>query len=989
MKRLTLLLTCFFIGMGLAIAQNVQVNGTVVDEAGEPVIGASVVLKGSPAIGTVTGINGEFNLAISSASGKLVVTYVGMETQDVDAGTNLRIVLHSVASDLDEVIVVAYGSAKKTTLTGSINVVKSDQLNRVSANSVDQALQGKAAGVQVTASTGRPGSGANIKIRGTSSISAGNNPLYVVDGVPISSTDFAAMNSNDIEYMSILKDASATAIYGSRGSNGVVLITTKRGKDGKAVFNAKAMFGVSTTTLGKGSFTMMNAQEKLTYERQLGSGPGAAMTDEQIAAAPNTYWPDEVFRTGFTQSYEVNMSGGTETTKYYVSGQYFDQEAIVPGSYLQRGTFRTNLENTVNDRLKIGVYTSAGVSKEGLLRTDRNALNPFNYVYEANPYDFPYNEDGSYNTDVMVGGIPLNIFENIDNNPRHITTLKEIGAATLEWKIWDELKFNTLAGIDFTQQRNYQHNKPESQLSQIVGAPSGPFGYRNESVARRATWVWTNMLSYEKLFADVHQVKAILGTEAQSSNYRNLVASVDGYPTGKLDAINIGSTNKDVEGIETEWKQMSYFGIFGYTYDLKYIVDLAIRRDGSSRFGTSSKYGTFWAVGLGWNLDQEYFMDDMDWINQLRVRGSTGTSGNNNIGDYDAQGVYGYGSYNGYSTAYPRRLPNPDLSWEKSTQTSVGFDGSFFNSRLNTTFDVYHRKTTDLLLATRLSMTSGFSSRTDNVGELVNKGYEFAVNGDVIRNSDWTVNLNFMISQNKNEIVKLYKGNDIAVGWNNIIKEGYPINSYKMVRWAGVNPANGDALFYTADGKITNVYDSNDAVVLDNKSPDPKYFGSFGASAKYKGIELIADFYFSGGNYIYNHIRFFSENDGASTGGNLDKSLLYDQWMKPGDITNVPRQSTSSSQVQSTRYLEDGSYLRLRNVTLGYTMPKKVMTPIGLQSCRVFAQALNLFTVTGFKGLDPEIGNSPYGTGTGAVGGVLDYSYPASRTIMFGIEVGF
>jgi len=986
MKRLTLLLTCFFIGMGLAIAQNVQVSGTVVDEAGEPVIGARVVLKGSPTVGTVTGVDGEFNLAISSASDKLVVSYMGMQSQEIGAGTNLRIVLHQAISDLDEVVVVAYRSAKKTSLTGSVNIVKSDQLSRVSTNSVDQALQGKAAGVQVTASTGRPGSGANIKIRGTSSISAGNNPLYVVDGVPVSSTDFATMNSNDIEYMSILKDASATALYGSRGSNGVVLITTKKGKDGKAVFNVKAMFGISTRTLSESSFTMMNAQEKLTYERQLGSGKGATMTDAQIAEATNTYWPDEVFRTGFTNSYEVNMSGGTETTKYYVSGQYFDQEAIVPGSYLTRGTFRANLENTINDRLKVAVLTSAGVSKEGILRTDRNALNPFNYIYNANPYDAPYNKDGSFNTGISVGGIPLNIFENIENNPRHLTTIKEIGIATLEWKIWDELKFNTMASMDFTQQRNYQYNKPESQLSQILGSP---YGYRNESVAQRATWMWANLLSYEKTFADVHEVKAILGTEAQSSNYRNLAALVSGYPTGKLDAIDIGSTDKDVEGVETEWKQMSYFGMFGYTYDLKYIVDLAIRRDGSSRFGISSKYGTFWAVGLGWNMEQESFLSDIDWINRFKIRGSTGTSGNNDIGNYAAQGVYGYGSYNGASTAFPARLPNPDLSWEKSTQTSVGFDGQFFNSRLNATFDIYHRKTTDLLLSTRLSMTSGFGSRIDNVGELVNKGYEFAIDGDIIRNGDWTVNLNFMISQNKNEIVKLYKGNDIGVGWNNIIKEGYPINSYKMVRWAGVNPANGDALFYTADGKITNVYDSNDAVVLDNKSPDPKYFGSFGASAKYKGLELVADFYFSGGNYIYNHIRFFAENDGASTGSNLDKSLLYDQWLKPGDITNVPRQSTSSSQVQSTRYLEDGSYLRLRNVTLGYTMPKKTLAPIGLQNCRVFAQALNLFTVTKFKGLDPEVGTSPYGTGTGAVGGVLDYSYPASRTIMFGIEVGF
>ncbi|WP_368124746.1 SusC/RagA family TonB-linked outer membrane protein [Bacteroides salyersiae] len=917
------------------------------------------------------------------------ISYIGMQTQEVTIKPTVKVILKSDSQMVDEVVVVAYGSAKKSSLTGSVDIVKADQLTKVPVNSVDQALQGKAAGVQVTASTGRPGAGANIKIRGTSSISAGNDPLYVIDGVPVSSTDFAALNSNDIEYMSILKDASATAIYGSRGANGVILITTKKGQSGKTTVNAKALFGISTRTLTDGDFTMMNAQEKLLYERQLGSGQGASMTDEEIAAAPNTNWADEVFRTGFTQSYELNVSGGTDATRFYISGQYFDQDAIVPGSYLTRGTVRANIEHKIKDRLKINFSSSAGVSKEGLLRTDRNALNPFNYIYSANPYDAPYNEDGTYNTDIIVGGVPLNIFENIDNNPSYINKLKMLGAFSLEWRIWDEIKYTTVAGIDYTQNLQYQFNHPESQLSQILGSP---YGYRRDSYAHRATWVWTNMLSYDKTFNDVHQVKAIVGMEAQSSNYRDIAAAVSGYPTGKLDAIDIGATDKDVEGITTDWRMLSYLATAGYTYDDKYIVDAAIRRDGSSRFGADNQFGTFWAIGLGWNMERESFLEDVEWLSRLKLRGSVGTSGNNNIGDYAAQGVYGYGSYNGASTAYPKRLPNPELSWEKSMQSSVGLDAAFFDSRLNITFDLYKRKTTDLLLATRLSMTSGFSSRIDNVGELMNKGYELAISGDIIKTNDWTFSLNGMISQNKNKIEKLYKGNDITVGWNNLIKEGYPINVYKMVRWAGVNPANGDALYYTKDGKITNVYDSNDAVILDDKTPDPKYFGSFGARVAYKGIELNADFYFSGGNYIYNHNRFFTESDGAQIGQNLDKSLLYDQWKQPGDITNVPRQDLNNSTYMSTRYLEDGSYMRLRNLTLAYTFPKSLLKPLKVENLRIFTQGLNLFTITNFRGLDPEVGDSPT-TGLAATAGpaaaVLDFSFPASRTIMFGIEIGF
>lgn len=899
---------------------------------------------------------------------------------------------------VDEIVVVAYGSAKKSSLTGSVDIVKADQLVKVPVTSFDQALQGKSAGVQVTAATGRPGSKANIKIRGTSSISAGSDPLYVIDGVPMSTSDFASINANDIEYMSILKDASATAIYGSRGSNGVILVTTKKGKTGKTTFNIRAQYGISTKT--SDDLNLMNAQEKLTYERQLGSGYGATgganggpMTDAEIAAHRNTDWYDEIFRTGATQLYELNISGGSEKTKFYISGQYYDQDAIVPGSYLNRGTARINVEHTVSDRVKIGVATSAGISKEGLLRIDRNALNPFNYVYSANPYDAPYNEDGTYNTDITVGGVALNIFENIENNPNYINRLKLMGAFNLEWKIWDEIKYVTVAGVDFNQAIQYQYNKPESQLSGILNPnPDDPKGYRNDNFTQRATWLWTNMLTYEKTFNQVHSVKAVVGMEAQASQYRRINAMVEGFATGKLDAISIGSTNKDVLGTTTDWRMLSYLGSAGYTYDDKYIIDAAVRRDGSSRFGADNQFGTFWAVGLGWNMERERFLEDVEWLTRLKLRGSVGTSGNNNIGDYAAQGVYGYGSYNGASTAYPGRLPNPNLSWEKSMQSSVGLEASFFDSRLNVTFDLYKRKTTDLLLATRLSMTSGFSSRIDNVGEMQNKGYELAISGDIIRTNDWTFSLNGMISQNKNKVEKLYKGNDIMIGWNSLVSEGLPINVYKMVRWAGVNPANGDALYYTKDGDITNVYNSDDAVVLDGKTPDPKYFGSFGARLAYKGIELSGDFYFSGGNYIYNHINFFTQSDGSMMDQNLDRKLLYDQWTKPGDVTNIPEQRLNNNTQPSTRYLEDGSYLRLRNVTLAYTLPKRWLKPLRMESLRVYAQGLNLFTITNFSGMDPEVGDSPT-TGAAATAGpaasVLDFSFPAARTVMFGVEISF
>ena len=985
-RKLMLLLTCMFIGIGIVTAQTQRITGVVIsDEDGHPVVGASVLVKGTT-IGTITDLDGNFELPNVPVSAKhLVVSYIGMQSQEVNIRPVMKITLKSDAELLDEVVVVAYGAAKKSSLTGSVEIVKADELSKIPTTSLEQALQGKAAGVQVTATTGRPGAGANIKIRGTSSISAGTEPLYVVDGIPVSSTDFATVNSSDVEYMSILKDASATAIYGSRGANGVILITTKKGAAGKTAINAKASFGISTRTLKDSDFKMMNAQEKLEYERQLGVGKGNGMTDEEIAAAHNTNWADEIFRTGFTQNYELNVSGGTESTRFYLSGQYYTQDAIVPGSYFDRGTLRANIEHKIKDRFKINFSSSAGVSKEGILRTDRNALNPFMYMYNANPYDAPYNEDGSYNTDIRVSGNQINIFENIHNNPRNNTNMKLLGSINLEWRIWDQIKYVTIAGVDYAQTLGYQFNKPESQLSHILGAP---YGYRRDSYAQRATWVWTNMLQYENTFNDVNNVKVAIGMEAQRSNYKFFAASVNGFATGKLDAINIGSADPNAEGITTDWRLLSFFGMAGYSYDDKYLLDLAVRRDGSSRFGSNHKYGTFWAAGIGWNLEREAFLEDVEWLTRLKIRGSAGTSGNNQIGDYASQGVFGYGSYNGETTSYPGRLPNPDLTWEKSTQYSGGFDASFFDSRLNMSFDVYMRKTTDLLLATQLSMTSGFSSRIENVGELKNKGVEFAINGDIIRTNDWTLNLSGMISHNKNEIIKLYKGQEITNGWNNLIKEGEPINIYKMVRWAGVNPENGDALYYTKDGKITNVFNGDDAVILDGKTPDPKFYGSFGARVAWKGLELSADFFFSSGNYIYNHVRFFTESDGANWNSNQNKSMLYDQWKQPGDITNVPRQSTSNSQNMTDRYLENGSYMRLRNLSLSYTFPKALIKPIRVENLRLYCQGLNLFTVTNFTGLDPEIGSTTY-NGTGSFGSVLDYNFPASRTIMFGIEVGF
>ena len=989
-KLIGLFVFLTFVGMQICFAQTREITGTVIDKSDKsPLPGVSVIIKNNRAVGTATNVDGKYSIKVNE-NDVLIFTFVGMKDQEIAvAGKNVvNVEMVPATEALDEVVVMGYGAQKKGTVTGAVGVVDGNKIKEVPTASFDQILQGKATGMQVVASSGRPGAGAIVKMRGISSINASSSPLYVIDNVPVASADFNALNPGDIESVSVLKDASATSIYGSRGANGVIMITTKRGRMGKTIFNVKGQWGFSTRTRDKNQ--MMNTKEKLTYERQLGVGYGASspttgkpMTDEEINNYPiNTDWMKEVFRTGKTQLYELSASGGSESTKFYLSGQYFDQEAIAPGSYLKRYTFRVNLDHKISRKLKFGMTASVGTSKEGNLRNDRNVLNPFNYVYSVNPYTKPFNEDGSWASD-PTWDYGLNIFENIAMNPSYSNLIKGIGSFTLEYNIIDDLRFVSTAGVDYSQVLDYQYNKPESKLSQVLQSP----GFRADSYAHRATFIWTNMLKYAKTFNDVHNLSATVGTEAQKSQWKGFGAQGEGFSSGRIDALDKAAKPLKVTGNVSDWRLLSFFALAAYDFDSRYFVDASVRSDGSSRFGKDNQYGTFWSAGAGWNIHNESFAENSGWLNQFKIRGSVGTSGNNNIGDYDALGLFSTGSYNGTSTIYPSRLPNNQLTWEKNFQASVGFDSKFFNERLTVVFDWYNRKTIDMLLAANLSLTSGFASRKENIGEMRNRGIEVSVSGDVYRSSDFFVNLYAMVSHNKNEVLKLYKGNDIKNGWNNVISEGKELNVYKMVRWAGVNPVNGDALYYTKDGQLTNKYSEDDAVILDGKSPYPDFYGSFGTNISYKGLDFSADFYFSHGNYIYNHVAFFNLSDGANANSNQDKRLLYDQWMKPGDITNIPRQDKGNSQVMSTRYLEDASYLRLRNVSLGYSFPKHLLDKVKLSKLRVYAQGLNLVTWTGFTGIDPEVGNVT--SGTGPASSNADFQFPASRTIMFGLEIGF
>jgi TonB-linked SusC/RagA family outer membrane protein len=948
-----------------------------------------VVVKGTNTSAT-TDANGRYNISIPG-DGTLVFSFMGMKGHEeaVNGRSVINVVMAADAVLLDDVVITGYGTQRKGTVTGAVAVVKATELEQVPVASFAQALQGRAPGVQVLATSGRPSSNATIRIRGVGSINAGTEPLYVIDGVPSASTDFASLNTNDIESISILKDASATSIYGSRGANGVIVITTKLGTAGKAKFDVRALFGITTPT--RANFNMMNAKEKLTYEKMLGVGKGATMTDAEIAAwNTDTNWFDEVLSPGFTQQYDVAVSGGTEKTRYYVSGQYYHIDAIVYGSEMERISGRVNLDTKLSDKANFGLNLGVGNSNEKVVRSDRNGLNPFNYIYGTQPWTYPYNEDGSYHMDAKAMDYGLNVFENIDNNPVNLNTLRATGGTFLEYAFIPALKFRTAVGIDFRQlyQRNF--NYPESTLSNILGGG----GYRADTYSRAFSYNWTNNLTFEETFAEDHHVTLSVVSEAIQYKYRYLSANGSGMPNSRVDALDMASSEFEVEGYDNAYNMVSFFLRGAYDYQNKYLFDFLVRRDASSRFGDNKRWGTFWSIGLGWNIHQEEFLKDNAIINRLRLKASYGTTGNDQIGNYAWRGTFTSASYNDLSTTYQNRLPNEDLTWEKNNKLSGGIDFGLLEDRITGSFEVYYNKTTDLLLAAQLSRTSGFSSRTENVGEMTNSGIEFSINADVYKDSDWLVNAGFSLSHNKNKVDKLYNDEPIDTGWYAFVVPGKPLYTYKMTRYAGVNPANGEILFYDKDGNITNIPNEEANDVFLDKNPFPSVYGSLNLLVAWKDFELSATLYYNYGNWIYNNVAYFNNSDGryAET-KNQDKRLLYDSWKKPGDVTDIPRQDVAIGYAASgtTRFLEDGSYIRLRDITLSYNLPKKWAEKVKMNSVRVYAQAHNLFTITKFTGFDPEIGtNSSWASGSSALAGTgNDFNYPACRIFTFGVDLSF
>lgn len=960
----------------LIMAQSFVVKGKVVSKTdGMPLIGASVLQKGTTN-GVVTDIDGNYQLQIQGKDAMLRFSYIGMQPQEfkVNAQTNvLDVTLVDNTEMVDEVVVVAYGVRKKGTIAGSVSTVKSEKLENVPAAGFDQALQGQTPGLMVISGSGEPSAASTFQIRGTNSINSGTSPLFILDGVPISSSDFNTISPSDIESISVLKDASSTSIYGARAANGVVVITTKRGRsmDGAKV-TFRAQYGFSQLTRSK--WNMMNTEERIQYEKEIGIDAGK---DYDVLRRTNVNWLDQVFNDNAPlQNYELSVNGATEKTNYFVSGSFFDQDGITTGSTFRRYNMRANVENKATKWLKLGTNSMFSYDETEQAESGNGyALNaPIPAARFMLPYWNPYREDGSLASinDGSWTGTGENPLEWMANNPVKYKKYKVISTLFAEATLLEGLTIRSQFGIDFSHQSAFMQSFPSYKPNNLQGS-SG----RSSTDILNLTI--TNTANYRFMLKDIHSFNFMIGQEGVDFRQEGFMVSTRGQNNDFLTNVTSGTRATSWSDVAAAYAYVSFFGRGEYNYDDRYYADFSVRTDGSSRFGVDGRWATFWSVGLMWNLRKEKFMQKYDWLTNAQVTFSTGTSGNSTIPNYDHLALVSGGlDYMGEAGIAPSQRGNEKLGWEQLWTTNIGLHLGLF-SRINFDFEFYNKRTSNMLMEVPVSYSDGgYSSRWDNVGVMVNRGVEMSLNTDIIRTKDFTWNINANVSYNKNELKELYNGADEYIVGTTASKltVGHSVSEFYMNRYAGVNPANGDALWYTKDGEVTTELREADKVMT-GKSYIAPWQGGFGTTLTWKGWSLNTQFSWMADRWLYNNDRYMEESNGQFSMYNQSKRLLYDRWKKPGDITDIPRHGVYAQ--HDTRFLEDASFLRLKNLMLSYTLPQNWLKKTKfISSARLYGQAQNLLTFTKFTGLDPETNSNMY-----------QAAYPMSRQFSFGLDITF
>ncbi len=1010
-------------------AQQQAVKGTVKDTKGSPVSGASVTLKGTTR-GAVTSSDGTYSLMLPSLSGDLIVTSVGFKEKSVPVNgqATIDVILDESVSVLNDVVLTGYLKQKKSDITGAISSIRNKDFRDQPISNLAGSIQGKVAGINVTSPSGTPGAGLLVSIRGA------NNPLYVVDGVPMISesnsvlstsyntegeeqgpgqnlSSISDINPDDIESIEILKDASSASIYGARAANGVVMVTTKRGKNGKTEFSFNSFTGIQQVARtipfldSKGFVALIEdarQQDYALYQQDPSLFPEdfdpALLTNplpESWNTGVNTNWLDEIFRTAPLSNIQLSARGGNDKTRFFLSGNYFDQQGIVIENFYKRGSFRMNLDNKVNDHVSIGASTSFTYSRNRRSFNDDTYTGIVTNAIGASPLE-PVYEDGTYSDYTLYQASWLS--DNPVKSAKEITAFTSsyrfIGTVFADIDIIKDLKFRSSFTTDYTNLTDDQFFSALTTDAEAIG------GKAIKGIFKSTTWLNENTLTYQANLNEKNHLTALGGFTVQSSRSNRTAIQGQGFPEGSgLQNISSASSiiGLPIDEYPDYWGIVSFIGRANYDYDGRYLFSASARYDGSSRFDPTGRWGLFPAFSAGWVITKEAFFNSK-WLTNLKLRVSYGLTGDQEIPDFQYRANWGPGIYNGISGLVPLSLGNKDLTWQRNKMFNVGFDYELWSGKFSGSLEFYKGNRTELLTEAVLPATSGFASLTSNAGNIENTGLEFSLSAYPIKKRDFTWTTSFNISYLRNRIKSLYSDGEQLSAYadlfpTHVLQVGESVGSFLGVEFLGVDPATGDPVFN--DLNKDGVIDESDEKILGKALPD--WYGGFTNDFKYKNWDASISTQFSIGNKVYNLIKSTYQTLGWSDEGwdeNYDlyqvyannATLVNRRWEKPGDVTDIPRASlVFENYIQnSSQFIEDASFFRIRTVNIGYTIrPAKK----AFNSLRLYAQVQNLAVITKYYGFDPEVSSN--GGDAPETAGVDYAAYPQPRTITFGINFNF
>jgi len=1015
------LLTFFvlgFIALNSVFAQSRKITGRVIGaDDGAPLPGVSVSIKGTSR-GSTTNVDGQF--VINASPGEILqFTFIGFNTVTVPitAANNYLVKLQSDTKLLNEVVVVdSYGAQAKKSYTGASSTVNGQENENKPFSSPLQALQGEIPGLNVSSFSGQPGANIQVRLRGVGSIGSGSNPLYVIDGAIVNAGDISSLatttsilsglNDDDIESITVLKDASATSIYGSRGSNGVIVITTKKGKPGKTQVRFDAETGNTTNMpVPEAGRPATAAQYATLFREGLTNAGFPAATVNSLAASyglngPSNDWYSLVTRRGQQQQYNASVSGGGDNTRVFSSLGYFKQDATTIGSSLRRITGLINIDHSISKRITLDINANISNVNQNTPFTGGAFASPVLAAYFLRPFQLAKNPDGSINTDVTTNTGFNQIYNplyEVAHNKKDQSETRALGTGTIKWNIWDQLNFTSFASVDYVVLEEDQFDNP------LIGDGAATNGQGFDNYTRVFNYSVRNQLDYRYNIPSIENfyVDATAGYEAQQSAAYFIVAQSNGFPLTQpllTESINAATP---IAGHAT-FSNYTFDGFYSrvnLNFQNKYSLSGSFRRDGSSEFGSNQPYGDFYSVGGAWNIDQESFFKNQHIFSSVKLRSSIGTTGNaqfsstNTISNvYIAQTTAGYNNnYAGNNGQNFNNLGNPNLTWESSQKFDLGLNFGFFTDRLVFDADYYHNNINKLIQNVPITLTSGFGSIISNIGAMVNKGFEFDIKGVPVKSRDFRWTTDFNISLNRNTVTALYN-NAAAVTANSTHTEvGKDLYTWYARLYAGVDPANGDALWYTDATRTKTTDDYNAAPRIDSRQADPKAFGGFFNTFNYKGIIFTAEFYYNYGNYIEASGYDQYLTDGEFLTFNKYQYIYTNRWTHPGQITNVPKYvyggitlpdgSANQENQFSDRFLYNGSFIRLKNLTIGYDLKDLAfLKSLGVSKLYLYGRATNLWTKTYDKNLtvDPEVG----------ISGIGNLEIPQVKTFTIGLNVG-